>query len=75
MEGGIAELRIGALELAGRARESPGHDGEREPPPVVTRDEDPREQVQPATLGECVRTHIPHSDRCLPDGTASGQLA
>jgi len=62
MKGHLTELRVGALQLTGRARQGPSHYREREPPTVVARDDHPREQVQPATLREGVRTHITPSD-------------
>lgn len=45
----LAELGVRALKLAGRARQGASHDIERELPAVVARDQDPREQIQPAT--------------------------
>lgn len=48
-EGPLAELRIGALELAGRARKRPGHQLQGQLLAIVARDDHPRQQVQPVT--------------------------
>jgi hypothetical protein len=67
-EGDIAELGIGAGELAWRAGQSPGDLLERQRSPVVTSDDDARKQVQAATLLDRGGAHIPISDRPLPTG-------
>lgn len=48
-EGPLAELRIGALELAGRAGQRPGHQLQGQLLAIVARDDHPRQQVQPVT--------------------------
>jgi len=64
-----AELRISALHLAWRARHGDRDLGERQPPPVVARDDDARQQVKAPPRRECVRLHIACSDRPCPRGT------
>jgi hypothetical protein len=59
----LAELRIRALQLARRAGQRAGDARERQPAPVVARDEDAREQVQASAGLERLRLHTPHSDR------------
>jgi hypothetical protein len=65
----LAELRIRALDLARRARDGPGYVRERQPSPVVPRDDDAREQVQPPAGFERVALHATLSDGRRPIGT------
>jgi len=62
----LAELRVGALHLARRAGDRARDRGERQPPAVVARDDDAREQVQPSSAGERLRLHIPPLRPCTP---------
>jgi hypothetical protein len=73
LETRLAELRVGALQLARRARHGASHTAERQRLAVVARDDHPREQVEPATAGQRVRAHTPCSDCASPRGTRRAQ--
>jgi hypothetical protein len=49
VEARLAELRVCALQLARRTRHGARHHAQRQRPPVVALDHDPRQQVQPAS--------------------------
>jgi hypothetical protein len=64
-EGSLAELSVCARQLARRARQGPRDLIERQRTPVVTCDNDARQQVQAAALLDRGGTHGPLSDgRC-----------
>jgi hypothetical protein len=65
LEGVLTKPRVRTLQLTRRARQRRGHLGERQLAAVVTRDDNPRQQVQPAMRGERLGMHTPSSD---PDG-------
>jgi hypothetical protein len=69
VEAQLAELRVRALDLPRRARHRTGDLCERQPPAVVARDDDAREQVQPSPRFECVALHATLSDARRPAGT------
>jgi hypothetical protein len=66
----LAELRVGALHLAGRARHRAGNRRQREAATIVARDDHAREQIQPPSAVECVLLHALHSDRASHNGTS-----
>jgi len=57
-EGAAAELRVGALYLAGGAGERLGDDRERQVLAVATFDQQARVKIQPTTLRERTGTHL-----------------
>jgi len=58
----VTELGIGALQLARRARHGARHAAQRQPLAVVTGDDHPRQQVQPASVCQRVGAHALCSD-------------
>jgi hypothetical protein len=67
-EAHLAELRVGALELAWRAAEGARNGHKRELAAVVACDDDARQQIQAATGCERLGAHDPVSDDASPPG-------
>jgi hypothetical protein len=65
---GRVELRIRPLDLSLRARHGAGDLRERQALPVVARDDDAREQIEPSAGLERALLHVPVSDAERPPG-------
>jgi hypothetical protein len=65
LEGELAELCVGALELTRRARQCLRYLLQSQLPAIVTCHHHPRQQVQASSLGKCLLAHPSHSDGTL----------
>jgi hypothetical protein len=70
---GVAELRVRALQLPGRGRQRPRDRRERQRAAIVTRDDHPRQQIQPAAFAERIGVHTPPTDPPRAPGQAWSQ--